>query len=94
MADKKSPITCHVLDSSIGKPASGVSVRLERLNDDGASFSSLATGETNADGRCTDLLPPQPLPPATYKIVFRPKEYFQGSGRKDYSMREWEVWRG
>ncbi|KAF7307087.1 5-hydroxyisourate hydrolase [Mycena indigotica] len=78
----KSPVTCHVLDSSIGKPAQGVSVHLQSLNEDNSSFTSLATGETNADGRCSDLLPPQPLPAGTYKIIFKPKEYFERSGRK------------
>ncbi|KAF7303240.1 Hydroxyisourate hydrolase [Mycena kentingensis (nom. inval.)] len=78
----KSPITCHVLDSSIGKPAAGVTIQLKRMNADGESFASLAAGETNTDGRCTDLLPPQPLPAGTYKIVFRPKEYFAATDRK------------
>ncbi|KAJ7070866.1 hypothetical protein C8F01DRAFT_1046592 [Mycena amicta] len=77
----KSPITCHVLDSSIGKPGDGVSVHLQRLNDDN-TFTVLATGETNADGRCTELLTPQTLAAGTYKIVFKPKEYFERTGRK------------
>lgn len=38
----KSPITCHVLDSTLGKPGRGVSVHLERL--DGGNFVSLAKG--------------------------------------------------
>ncbi|GHJ88419.1 hypothetical protein NliqN6_4821 [Naganishia liquefaciens] len=52
----KSPITCHVLDSSKGKPAQGVPVHLDALQ--GTAFTSLAQGETDADGRCTTLLDP------------------------------------
>ncbi|KAF9486302.1 Hydroxyisourate hydrolase, partial [Pholiota conissans] len=65
----KSPITCHVLDASTGKPAQGVVIRLQLLEpshgDDATLdiFHPLAKGRflvsvTNADGRCLDLLPP------------------------------------
>lgn len=46
--------------------------------------------QTNSDGRCLTLLPPRdsleaaakPLQTGLYKIVFKTKEYFEGSGRK------------
>ncbi|KAF7339326.1 5-hydroxyisourate hydrolase [Mycena sanguinolenta] len=93
----KSPITCHVLDSSTGKPAEGVQIRLQDFtpaeHEGGVdSFNPLAFGTTNADGRCLDLLPPRnssdaeklnaALAPGTYKIVFKTKEYFEKTGRK------------
>ncbi|KAJ6604827.1 hypothetical protein DFH09DRAFT_1019139 [Mycena vulgaris] len=93
----KSPITCHVLDSSTGKPAEGVQIRLQDFTPattEGGhdTFNPLATGATNADGRCLDLLPARDsseakeldvaLVPGTYKIVFKTKEYFERTGRK------------
>jgi 5-hydroxyisourate hydrolase len=38
----KSPITCHILDSSVGKPAQGVKVELSQIN--GGQAQVLATG--------------------------------------------------
>ncbi|KAI0049250.1 Hydroxyisourate hydrolase, partial [Auriscalpium vulgare] len=57
----KSPITCHILDSSLGKPAAGVEVRLLEYrhparNQGEDSWEPLAVGATNSDGRCLDLL--------------------------------------
>ncbi|KAF8632977.1 hypothetical protein AX15_001574 [Amanita polypyramis BW_CC] len=97
----KSPITCHVLDSSTGKPAEGVIVRLQLLQPAEAKdvsldiFQPLASGVTNADGRCIDLLPPAGSEEAkqqktdlvagqTYKIVFKTNEYFQRTGRDSF----------
>ncbi|KAJ7808234.1 hypothetical protein B0H14DRAFT_2525333 [Mycena olivaceomarginata] len=85
----KSPITCHVLDSSTGKPAEGVQIRLQHFTpaataDSVDTFNPLASGVTDTDGRCLDLLPArdsseaQQLVPGTYKIVFKTKEYFAG----------------
>jgi 5-hydroxyisourate hydrolase len=42
-------ISTHVLDTSAGKPAAGVNVRLEMI--DGNMVKELATAKTNEDGR-------------------------------------------
>jgi len=92
----KSPITCHVLDSSIGKPAQGVKVHLLAPNvqetttatpppSHASAWVQLGSSVTNADGRCSDLLPPSAaLQPGTYQIVFETKEYFERSDRKSF----------
>jgi 5-hydroxyisourate hydrolase len=46
-----SPITTHVLNTSEGRPAAGISVVLEFLS------TPLARGTTDADGRISTLLP-------------------------------------
>jgi len=46
-----SPITTHVLDTSAGRPAAGISVALDFLG------TPLARGTTDADGRISNLLP-------------------------------------
>jgi 5-hydroxyisourate hydrolase len=90
----KSPITCHVLDASTGKPAEGVEVTLQQYSrmpgsDNIDIFEHLAKGQTNADGRCTNLLPPRGSPDAVelkaggiYKVTFKTKEYYAKTDRK------------
>jgi len=92
----KSPITCHVLDSSVGKPAPNVEVRLQEyhagvLGTGTDAFYQLGYGKTNADGRCIDLLLDKEGKIATelkagglYKIVFKTKEYFENTGRDSF----------
>ena len=45
-----SGITCHVLDTSLGRPAAGILVRLERRAG-GQGWQALGQATTNADGR-------------------------------------------
>ncbi|KZP31732.1 transthyretin [Athelia psychrophila] len=88
----KSPITCHVLDSSTGKPAEGVEVSLQgcySVENSVDMFQPMAKGVTNSDGRCTDLLPPRGASDAielqkggTYKVIFKTKDYFAKTDRK------------
>ncbi|KAL7903267.1 hypothetical protein HDV63DRAFT_363561 [Trichoderma sp. SZMC 28014] len=58
MADKDR-ITCHVLDTSAGRPAKGVRVRLEGPGTSSSHGNVLKTFEslTNDDGRITVWLP-------------------------------------
>lgn len=75
----KSPITTHVLDTSLGKPASGVAAILERL--EAGVWCVLGKGVTDADGRITDLLPPEhTLQSGTYRLTFATSEYFRACG--------------
>jgi hydroxyisourate hydrolase len=76
---KMSQITTHVLDTSLGKPAQGVAIRLEQ------NGKVLGQGITNADGRIGDLLPKdQSLPPGEYQMVFETGAYFQKNGLKGF----------
>lgn len=52
-------------------------------------FHVMASGETDADGRCSTLLPPRGsgdntelVHGKTYKMVFKTKDYFVSSERK------------
>nr|CDI52650.1 hydroxyisourate hydrolase [Melanopsichium pennsylvanicum 4] len=85
----KSPITCHVLDSTLGKPARNVRVQLEALSPLNSQFHILATGATNSDGRCPDLLTGQKsvqvlVPKGVYKMIFYTGEYFEKAGRATF----------
>jgi len=71
-----SEITTHVLDTSRGRPASGVPVRLELETADG-SWKHIGKGTTDADGRVQDLLPSAfALHGGVYRLIFDTETYF------------------
>jgi 5-hydroxyisourate hydrolase len=74
-----SQITTHVLDISIGRPASGVPVMLE-MEKAGGGWKELNRGVTDGDGRLGDLIAPGSLKEGTYRLTFDTRAYF--SGRK------------
>lgn len=82
MSSARSPITTHILDVSLGKPAAGVAVRLARA--EGRAFAELAQGTTDADGRVTTLLAPGSLARGTYRLSFDVGAYFEASGRTSF----------
>ena len=49
-----SQITTHVLDTSLGKTAAGIRVKLFFWKNN--AWDTIASGITNKDGRITDLL--------------------------------------
>ncbi len=70
-----STISIHVLDTSLGKPAEGVRVTLQR---DG---SLLGTGVTDQDGRVRDLLESgSSISEGDYRLTYSVAEYF---GKRD-----------
>jgi 5-hydroxyisourate hydrolase len=62
-----SGITTHVLDTSRGRPATGVPVVLERAADSG--WHPVGRGTTDADGRVRDLLTSAPED-GRYRLTF------------------------
>jgi 5-hydroxyisourate hydrolase len=76
-----SAITTHVLDTSQGRPASGVHVTLEIQASEGA-WHLLGQGETDLDGRLRSLLPDGETPAAgTYRLTFDTGAYFRAQQR-------------
>ena len=69
-----SQITTHVLDVSIGRPASNMMVTLELHTGD--SWQELAKGNTDSDGRVKGLLGPLVLTTGTFRLTFETGEYF------------------
>lgn len=74
-------ISTHVLDTSSGEPATGVTVRLFHI--DGDERELLATGETDADGRISPIFGGE-LEPATYVLLFSAGAYFRSAGVKTF----------
>jgi 5-hydroxyisourate hydrolase len=73
-----SPITTHVLDTSRGRPATGIDARLYvRRND---AWEIIGRGVTDADGRIRDWLEPGAAVPGVYRITFETAAYFAAMG--------------
>lgn len=71
-------ISTHVLDIARGRPAEGVPVTIEKK--DGASFTRVNAGKTDADGRMKELVPEGKLTEGTYRITFDTSAYFTTIG--------------
>jgi len=81
--NKRSHITTHVLDTSIGSPGREILVRLQCYKD--KKWQNLAIGFTDEDGRVGDLLPAwKILQPANYQIVFETSGYFKKSNTEGF----------
>ncbi|MEO8679220.1 MAG: hydroxyisourate hydrolase [Vicinamibacterales bacterium] len=76
-------ITTHVLDTSRGRPASGVPVLLEQGH--GADdWRVIARSETDADGRVKSFNTASSHPPGVYRLVFDTRTYFEKAGVKAF----------
>lgn len=71
-------ISTHVLDTSRGKPASGITVRLER---DG---TLVAAGVTDGDGRVREWSAAVSLAAGAHTLRFQVAEYFATSSRESF----------
>lgn len=67
-------LTTHVLDTSLGRPAAGIAVVLERQQ--GSEFIEISTATTNDDGRAPELLATGGLLAGVYRLRFATAAYF------------------
>jgi 5-hydroxyisourate hydrolase len=68
-------ITTHILDTTIGKPAQGITIILYQQKNN--QWTEIAKGITNREGRITDLLSKDVvIQLGIYKMKFLVKEYF------------------
>ena len=91
-------LSTHVLDIALGRPAAGMSVRLDAATPDG--WTPLVTTRTDHDGRVTreafagalaanasPYVPPADAPSrtgGTYRLVFDTAGYFADRGVKEF----------
>jgi 5-hydroxyisourate hydrolase len=72
-------ISTHILDTSRGRPASGVAVTLE--HQEGGEWHHAGSGTTDTDGRARGIWAQQAAPPpGTYRLRFEVASYFQALG--------------
>ena len=80
-----SQITSHILDTSLGKPAEGVSITLTQQHDD--DWQLLGQGTTNSDGRVADLVDTDTvLPGGIYKLTFSLQDYYRASSQRTFCL--------
>jgi 5-hydroxyisourate hydrolase len=78
-----SGISTHVLDTTLGKPASGIKVRLERA-DAAGMFHLVAERSTDAQGRVADFLGSQQLTSANYRLRFETGDYLRVTHQTEF----------
>ncbi|MGI9075911.1 MAG: hydroxyisourate hydrolase [Gemmatimonadaceae bacterium] len=75
-----SSITTHILDTSLGRPAAGVSVNLERADGKG-DWLPVAVALTDTEGRVRELLGSAELiSGGIYRMTFDTSAYFSAQG--------------
>ena len=80
-----STISTHVLDTALGRPAAGIRVVLDRLDDGDRHVTSIGSGQTDADGRLRDFVSPGVvLGTGVFRLRFDVAEYFAQSGREAF----------
>lgn len=79
----QSPITTHVLDLSIGRPAGGMTVTLEK-NEPREGWKLVGEAETDHDGRVGHLLSLPALEIGCYRMTFDTGAYFRRKGHKTF----------
>ncbi|MEO6587557.1 MAG: hydroxyisourate hydrolase [Knoellia sp.] len=67
-------LSTHVLDTSLGRPAQGVSIRLETM-----AGAALGEGVTDVDGRISTI-GPERLASGDYRLVFDSGTYYAAAG--------------
>ena len=74
-----SQLTTHILDTTKGRPASGVTIIL--FQEDNNNWKKITAGTTDEDGRILNFLHKNVmLEPGIYKMKFETKEYFEKQG--------------
>jgi len=73
-----SAITTHVLDTVLGGPGAGISVRLDMREDEG--WKTIGSGSTDDDGRCRNLA--ANAEPGVYRLTFGTGAYMARLNRK------------
>ncbi|MDR6977764.1 5-hydroxyisourate hydrolase [Streptomyces sp. 3330] len=80
-------VSTHILDTSVGRPAAGVAVRLsarsgrDARQEHGGDWQALGGSVTDADGRCKDL-PALPEGTTHVRLDFAVEAYFERSEKK------------
>ncbi|MFI9168352.1 hydroxyisourate hydrolase [Streptomyces lincolnensis] len=75
-ASPSSSVSTHILDTSVGRPAEGVAVRLAARCGRDADWRALGGSATDADGRCKDL-PALPEGTTHVRLDFAVEPYFE-----------------
>jgi 5-hydroxyisourate hydrolase len=91
--DTTASVSTHILDTSVGRPAEGVAVRLSARSGrsarygQGGDWQALGGSATDADGRCKDL-PALPEGTTHVRLDFAVEPYFEPDDDKEQFNKE------
>ncbi|MFG2133934.1 hydroxyisourate hydrolase [Streptomyces sp. NPDC048751] len=74
-------VSTHILDTSVGRPAPGVAVRLSARSGREADWRALGGSATDTDGRCKDL-PALPEGTTHVRLDFEVEPYWETSANR------------
>jgi 5-hydroxyisourate hydrolase len=78
-------ITTHVLDTSAGRPAEGVPIRLDRAAPEGGAWEEVGRALTDSDGRVGGFAANgRRLAGGRYRLTFDTGAYFTRTGRRAF----------
>jgi 5-hydroxyisourate hydrolase len=78
-----SGITTHVLDTSKGRPGSGIKIVLDFKSDE--DWDEIGSGQTNFDGRLANLLPEGfHLNAGIYRLTFDTQAYYDSQNEQGF----------
>ncbi|MFE9440125.1 hydroxyisourate hydrolase [Streptomyces sp. NPDC006602] len=80
-------VSTHILDTSIGRPAEGVAVRLSARAGRDADWQALGGSATDADGRCKDL-PTLPQGTTHVRLDFAVEPYFEKNAERHVEKKQ------
>lgn len=75
--ENKFQLSSHILDISKGMPASDVSIRLEKYNEEAKTWSFVDEKITDKNGRVPDFLKSDKSNLGIYKLTFFVSDYFK-----------------
>jgi 5-hydroxyisourate hydrolase len=70
-------LSSHILDISKGTPVNGVTIRLEKYNEQNKLWSFVDEKNTDKNGRISDFLSSNKSNLGIYKLIFFTNDYFK-----------------
>ena len=77
-------LSSHILDVSKGMPASGVSIKLQKYNDQAKTWSYVDEKITDENGRITDFLSSEKSNLGIYKLTYFVSDYFKKNNTESF----------
>lgn len=77
-------LSSHILDVSKGEPATGVTIKLEKYNEQTKTWSFTDEKVTDKNGRITDFLSSEKSNIGIYKLTYFTSEYFKRTNTESF----------
>lgn len=82
--NKSYQLSSHILDVSKGTPASDISIKLEKYNEQNKTWSFVDENKTDANGRITDFLSSEKSNLGIYKLTYFTYDYFKMNNTESF----------